>query len=261
MQVLQQWQADWAKYIAVAGLAPDIGAAGAAAALTILTDIEGACATLLELQESRIRPMQTTVESFRVDAENYTATCLPGAPPLPPAEAAARLSKALTAAQTAETDYMRITMALNKITTGETKAAADGSKAMAQVVPMLAAPKVADIDALRLAIIHPDACRSAERRVSEATTAASTSGDGLPLEWLAKEVDAEDPALLAQRIAEAIDARDMAATQRDECIGRRTEAELAFNKIAGGDDAAKAEAQRQDALLIMGDAVDEYRGA
>lgn len=53
-------------------------------------------------------------------------------------------------------------------------------------------------------------------------------------------------------------ARDIAQAKRGQCIERRTQAQDKFSKIAGQDDAAKAGSMRQDALLGIGDAVEEY---
>jgi len=253
-----QWKEDWKQQIAAAGLAADIGAAGAETALAMFAQMETTCATLLDLQQTRLTPMETATERFITDARDLAATCLPELVPQPPPEIAAGLSEGLRLAQQADADHERLTAAVAITTGAYDKAVEDGKRALATIAPLLGVAKVATLDELRAAITLADACRAAEQRATDAERAALIVGDGLPLEWLADEVDAVDPAEVAGQLADALTERAAAESRRDECIRLRTQVEDAFGKIAGQDDAARAESMRQDALMAMGDAVDEY---
>lgn len=253
-----KWQEDWKLQIAAAGLATDIGVAGAETALAMFTQMESTCATLLDLQQTRLTPMAAATERFVTDAGDLAATCLPALTAQPPLEIAAGLSEGLRLAQQADADYQRLTAAVAATTESISKTAQDAKRALATITPLLSVAKVATPDELRAAITLADACRAADLRAADAQRTALTAGDGLPLERLTAEVDAVDPAELAGQLTEALAERAAAEARRDECIRLRTQAEDAFGKIAGQDDAAKAESMRQDALMAMGDAVDEY---
>lgn len=252
------WQANWTKYIAAAGLAADIGTIGAEKALALFATMESDCATIVDQETTRIGPMQAAIRKFTEDAQALAAAHLPDAPALQPADIATRLAAALADAERVDTEWERLTKALVK-TDDERRAAVErGAAASAKLAPLFAAANVVDRDELRAAIHLADECRDAEKREREAAATAGNGGDGLPLERLTAEVDEEDPALLPQRISEAKADRDAAEQRRTEAVRAHTQAEDAYKKIAGGDEAAIAESKRQGALMLMGDAVDEY---
>ena len=253
----QQWQEKWAQRIAAAGLPADIGTAGAQPALEMLQEVETACAAIRELQ-GRTGPMGQEIERFTRDATLLATTCMPEIAALPPAEIAASLSEGLRLAQQAETDHTRLAGEVTKFTADNAKAGEDIARGTAKIAPLLDIAHTTTRDELRAAIQLADACRFAETRARDAAATVQTGGDNLPLDRLVAEVDSEDPALLALRLEEAQTARKTAEERRDEAVKLRTQAEGAFEKIAGQDTAAKAESMRQDALLSMGDAADEY---
>ncbi|MBI3373421.1 MAG: hypothetical protein HY017_16970 [Betaproteobacteria bacterium] len=255
---LKQWSSDWARHISAAGLAADIGAAGAAKALSTFGEIEEACRYIQDQQTSRIDPMRQEINRFTDDARTiagqYAAECVGYAP----VEIAASLGELLRMAQQDEDRHIRLTAAIAK--TRQEIAAAKQAETIAasKIKPLFDAAQIQTVEALRAAIGASNAFREVELRVRDARAAALKSGDGLPLEQLESEIASEDLTQIAAQLLEVRNARDAAEAKRDACIARRTQAQDEFDKIAGQDDAARAESERQDALLLMGDAVDEY---
>lgn len=257
-QVLRRWSADWARHIAAAGLAADIGTAGAAKALSIFGEIEEACRYIRDQQTSRIDPMRQEINRFTADARSLAGKYAAEFAGHAPVEITARVAELLRRAQQDEDRHIRLTATIAK-TQQESAAAKQAENiAASKIKPLFDAAQVETIEALRAAIGASNAYREIEQRIRDAREAALKSGDGLPLERLESEVASEDLTQVAAHLLEVRNARDAAEAKRDACIARRTQAQDEFDKIAGQDDAAKAESERQDALLLMGDAVDEY---
>jgi chromosome segregation protein len=130
----------------------------------------------------------------------------------------------------------------------------------AAIRPLQDFAKVETVQDLRAAIAAADAYRAVDKRARDAHEAVRNISDGLPLEQVTQEVAGEDLTQLAALLEETGNALLEAETMRETHVAARTMAAEIFHHIAGQDDAAKAEASRQDALLVMGDAVDEYVG-
>lgn len=257
-KVLRQWSTDWSRHITAAGLAADIGTAGATKALTIFGEIEEACRYIQDQQTSRVDPMREEINRFTGDARSLAGKYATALVEYSPVEISARVAELLRMAQQDEDRHIRLTAAIAK--TRQEIAAAKQAETVAasKIKPLFDAAQVETVEALRAAVGAANAFRDVELRIRNAREVALKSGDGLPLEQLESEVASEDLTQVAALLLEVHNARDAAEAKRDECIARRTQAQGEFDKIAGQDDAAKAEAERQDALLLMGDAVDEY---
>lgn len=244
--------------IAAARLQAGIGTAGATTALTMLAEMDTACTDIAEKGTSRLKPMREGIERFTADARELAETCLPEVAKLVPAAIASSLTEALQQAQKDETEHKRLTTAIKLATHERATAQEETTLAAAKIAPLLAAAKVTTHAELRDVIQLADAYRAADKEAHDAEQALRSGGDGLPLERLAEEVDGEDPTQIAIRLQEVAEARKAASERRDECIKLRTQAEDGFRLIAGQDTAVQAESKRRDALLLMGDSVDEY---
>ena len=255
-QALRQWSADWARYIAAAGLAVDIGAAGATKALSVFAEMEEACRYVRDQQISRIDPMRQEIDRFTNDARTLAGKC--AVELIDPVEIATHMAELLQRAQQEQDRHIRLTAAVAK-TRQECAASKQAETiSVAKIQPLFDVAQVETIEALRVAVSTSDTYRDIEQRARDARAALLKNGDGLSLERLESEVASEDLAQIEARLSEIRNARDAAQAKRDACVARRTQAQDEFDKIAGQDDAAKAESRRQDALLAMGDAVDEY---
>lgn len=255
---VQAWSAARAALLASAGLPAELGAASVERALAIFADIDEACRLIGQEYAPRTRSMQGEIERFEQDAGALAVGCAADPAGMTATDIAARLKSLLQDAEAAKTEHDRLKAALAKAAGDVAATVAQQGQARAKMEPLLAAAKVDSIDALNAAIVHADACRSAELRVREALQAAGNNGDGLPLARLEAEVAAEDLTQIAARLEETEHALALAQAKRDEAVATRSHAEAAFGAIAGQDDAVRAEAERQDALLVMGEAVDEY---
>lgn len=85
-----------------------------------------------------------------------------------------------------------------------------------------------------------------------------SGGDGLSLERLVAEVESADIPQLVVRLGELANELDTARNHQAELSARLADAKAALARIAGSDDAARAESARQDALARMADAVERF---
>lgn len=254
----QSWTGSWTRAIAAANLPAEIGAAGAATALPVFGEMEKAFSDIQDSQKSRIAPMQQEISRFTMNARSLAEKCAPELIEEPPVEIAARLGELLRQTQQFNDRRAHLSQSIARIQEEHDTAMREETLAFAKIKPLLDAAQVTTVDELRAAIAASDVYREADQRARNARDAAINGGDGLPFDQLESEVASEDLAQIEATLLEARGARNIAQATRDQCIERRTQAQDAFNKIAGQDDAAKAESMRQDALLGMGDAVDEY---
>lgn len=257
-QALEMWTERWKRQVAAAGLPADTELAGAEAALEIFNDLAMACSHIIDQRDNRIAAMTTCVKTFTEDARSLATQCLPQAAALEPVEISARLSATLSAAEAAEVEHARLMKEVEDAKKGLADAEQAAKVAQSRIVPLLSAAAAEGVQALRKAINASDAWRAAEDRRRTAEEEIRNGGDGLSVEHLCAEVDSTDLTQLEPRLTEATTLVDEAERRRTECIQTRTQAQTIYARIGGQDDAVKAESMRQDALLGMGDAVDEY---
>ncbi len=257
-EALDNWQAAWTRQLAAAGLDPAMGTAAAANALEIQTQIDDACRHVKDNAAPRVVQMTLELDGFARRAKELARTCAPDIADLAPTEIAARLRELLRGALQGQLSHASTAAALQKTRADLAAAEEARVRAEARIRPLLDAARVATIDELRAAIAAADDYRAVHTRMTNAGEAARNGGDNLPLAVLQDEVAAVDPAQIEVLLEDAARARRDAQDARDACIRRHATAKAAFDLIAGQDDAVRAESLRRDAMLGMGEAVDEY---
>ena len=252
------WQDSWLRKLEAANLASGIEPAGAEAALEIFQAMETTYRAIVDMRDNRIAAMRSAIDAFESDASKLADECLPEVEDLDPAEICIRLSENLRAAEDAQREEQRLTQEIVDARVSLADFARGAEQARAAIWPLLSAACVETPEALHEAIRRSDAARATEDRRRLAEEEIRTGSDGLPFEGLIAEVEGSNLEEIGPQIEEAIKALEEAETRRTNAIQARVEAAQVYNEIAGQDDAARAEAARQDALLGMGDAVDEY---
>lgn len=111
---------------------------------------------------------------------------------------------------------------------------------------------------LRAAVRARDEAERLAKEIERATRAAGDAGDGLPFERLEKDVACEDRSTITARLGSIDESLREAVKRREECSDRRSRAEAARSAIHGQDDAASAEARRQQAIAEMADVTERF---
>jgi len=175
-----------------------------------------------------------------------------------PEDVALELARRLDLAQKAEAASNDLLARLHRSEAGLTEAQKHLQAVHARLAPLVAAAGVAEVTALGRAIERSDERRTVERKIQSAEQDLTQAADGLTLEELRREnegVGADELRAELDRMAAASrDVVDQIASLSNGFGAQK----IAFDALDGTDQAARAEAQRQEAIAAMADAAERY---
>ena len=128
----------------------------------------------------------------------------------------------------------------------------------ASLMPLLGQSAATDNVSLRRAIENSDKFRSLILEINQTVKELMDVADGLPRQVLASEFAATDVAGIPIQLSELKQQSDDIVDKQNAFSGALNAAQNMLEKISGQADAAKAEAQRQEALARMVNAVDRF---
>jgi len=252
------WSGAWSAATAQVSLSETLDAAAAEGALTVMAEIDNKLKTIHDLRKLRIETMQRDLGAF----ERAVAVVVSAAAPELSAQgskaAVSELTTRLAAALDDKKDADRLRKEL-KTHEDQAKSASERvDRAKATVLPLLRLAQVNNHDDLRALIARSDKRRLIQAEATTAQKAVKEGGDSLTLEALEAEVAATDAAQIPALIADIAIQIDSVRQAQDAVTAELTLATGRLEKIAGQDDAARAEAERQDALAKMANAAERY---
>jgi len=255
---LADWQERWQQGLRSAGLAGDTDVATLEGTLKLFDDIDDKRQAIRELRQARIAAMQKDLDDFRSECRRLADLLAPAMVGESPDETARRLNARLLQARDDAREAARLTGEIARA--GEQIAEVAGAidTARAAVDPLLRLARATSHADLHAAVTRSDTARALSLSAAAARRAAEEAGDGLPLAALAAAVDATDMTQVTVRLAEI--ARQL-ASERELQVTLAAElatAGTSLARIAGQDDAARAEAARQQALASMADAAERF---
>lgn len=259
-QACTRWESDWSAACAAARIeSAAASVAQAEAAMELMAEMAERLGRVERLRREQVEPLQEELAQLCSQARRLAERL--GAPA--PAEGeelatvrelSVRLARASEAAQRAEAAEAALAAARR----AQGEAAIGLQAARAAVQPLLDMAGVSDI-----AQALPLAAASARRRQLQSSLAAHKAlllagGDGLALEALAGEVDAQDPSTL-QGLLEQVGAQlEEVNAALAQLAAEKARAEQVLGAISGHALAATAEARRQEALAAMAMAAERY---
>ena len=131
-------------------------------------------------------------------------------------------------------------------------------KAWASVQPLKEVARVQEVGDLKSAIEQSDRLRVLRQELASVLETLDQQGDGLAMDVLEEECRDVDIDQVRTREEEAESALKLLQEQLHKAVVAQTEARQAFEAIGGDDAAAKAAADRQEALAAMRDAAERY---
>ena len=252
-----QWQAAWAQALQAMNLPASVLADAAEQVCTCWAEIDAGLQKMRALRLHRIEPMQRELSDFGsawVACAQTLKISVSG-----PADAGVlALLANLRAAQTAQQEAQLLRQELAGLQDKAAAAELRVSEAGARLQPLLQQAGVAELQALRECIAASDQRRLAEAALQVAEGALAEGGDGLSQAALEAEVAALDLAQIAVTVAELARQIGELQQQSEGLSAELKQAQTALGLIAGQDDAARAEGQRQDALAKMANAAERY---
>lgn len=257
-EALATWGDEWARCLGSLHLPAETDTGAAEGALSVLARMDDHLSKMRELRDARINPMRRDLDAFAANAARLARDLDADLVARPAEEIARVLSERLTQAREDAREHRRLTGELDAC---RERAAAEAQRldeARAVLAPLLRAADAADPEALRQAVARSDQARGLEGEVRDLQRTLLESSDGLTRETLDAELAELDPGVIPADLATLNrDLDDLLEQQRQNAAALRT-AETSLQRIAGQDDAARAEAKRQEALARMGNAVERY---
>lgn len=253
-----KWTRNWSDALQKAALPPDSSPAAVEGALELIQDVEKKLRKMREIQTDRIDAMRADLDRLATEARCLALVAAPGMEGQPAEDVIRLLGRRLAAAQAAAAETARLKEVLREAREGAGNAGEAIKTAQASLQPLMQRAGVDSPALLAEAIARSDEKRRLGEEGAKARTGLLEHGDGLALEQIGRECEAADLQQIAaelmridSELADAVNRQNALAA--DYAHSSRTLAE-----IGGSDAAARAEAQRQQAIADMADAAERY---
>ncbi len=255
---LDTWRRDWTRSLADLHLPAETDIGAAEGALAVFTRMDEHLHQMHELRDARINPMRRDLNDFAGAAADLAQELDPGLADRPPEEVARVLAERLDIARQADRDRRRLVDELEQARGRAAAEAARLEQTLAGLAPLMHAAGAGDRDALRAAIDRSDRARAFQAELRDLRRTLDQGSDGLTREVLETELAELNLAALPGELESLGADLDGLRERERENAGALQSAKTALEHIAGGDAAARADAERQEALARMGNAVERY---
>jgi uncharacterized protein YhaN len=255
---LEDWRRHWATKLAEVGLPVEYSPVAVSTAMDLFRAMDGHRSKIRDLLQNRIGTMRRNIEQFNVAVAALVKAVAAELVDQPAADAFTELVKRLKQAQADLAERTRLSAAIAKARAQLKESSERRTVAEAKVVPLLEQAGVRTIEDLHRRIAESDRALALDELAQRYRSAAIAGGGGMALEELERETVHTDLTQLGAELDAVRRQLEGVTRDRDECLQRRALAQAEYGRIAGSDEAAKAESERQAALGEMGVAADEY---
>ena len=255
---MNTWQADMKKNLVLAHLPQGASIGAIEGALELFERMDQQLQKIRDIRTNRIDMMRRDLKGFADAAKSLAESIATKVAKEPAAEIALTLASLLEQEAAASHDLGRLKAEFEKATEQANAASSKIAKAKAGLEPLLRLSGSVDNIALRAAIERSDNLRSLTTEIAQAAKQLLQAGDGLVRDALESEFAVIDVNTISTRLSEIKLQFDEVVGQQNRLSGEQNSAESALGKIAGQDEAARAESQRQEALARMANAAERY---
>lgn len=257
-QAWDAWQLAWRDAARAAGHADTVFPDQVEAELGVLDEMDAGLARIRSHRTERIDTMQADLRALADAVQALTARVAPELQGLLPEDAVQELVRRLAQARQDDATRRQARTRAQQAATGLAQAQRQREAARARLAPLLQTAGVHELPALARAIERSDQRRALEREIARATDSLHQAGDGLPLAQLQLDADSTDPTSLRLELERLQPLAEAAVEQMAGLTAQHATLQQAFDALNGSDEGAQAEAQRQEALARMSDAVTQY---
>jgi uncharacterized protein YhaN len=254
----REWEGSWLDAVKAAGYPETVFADRVEAELEVMDEIDRLLTKIRGIQSERIETMQADLDNFAQSALELSRRLIPDLATEQADEITIELLNRLDDARRAQVEWSERQSALKKSNDGLESATQVTRTVQAQLAPLLVTAGIDDVSSLADAIT-----RSEKRRVIEATIAGDNTGlissaDGLAMDQLRAEVAAQDMGTLLIELEKLNQQAEDILEDVSRLSNQHGALKAAFDGFSGADLAAKAEAQKQEAVARMSEAVEQY---
>lgn len=254
----QDWEASWLDGVKAAGYPDSVCADRVEAELDVIEEIDRLLTKIRGIQTERVDKMKADLDDLARTAKELGDRLVPDLATQVPDEITIELLNRLDVARRALADWTEWQSKFKKANDGLAVAIQAQSTVQAQLAPLFAVAGIDDVSALAEAIARSEQRREFEKAIAQANADLNAGADGLSMDQLRAEVSGQDPATLVLELERlnqlAEDILEEVSALSNQHGGRKA----AFDAFAGADLAAKAEAQKHEAVARMSDAVERY---
>jgi len=255
---MQAWQLDFTQNLTHAHLPVSTPVEAAQDAITLFDRVQVQLQKIRDIRVNRIEAMRLALKDFDQQAKTLAAAIAPDLAQARAAHIALELSQRLKTAQSVSQELRRVKLDMDQLASQLMAATAQIATARASLQPLLHQSATSDNDALRRAINRSDRARWLKSQRDDAAAQLLTGGDGLTRAMLEAEFQGADMGTTTTELAELKRQIDAVVERQNACSADLNAAQTALEKIAGQANAARAEAQRQEALARMANAVERF---
>lgn len=252
------WTQSWLVAVQSVGYGADTPVDKVDAEIEVMQDVERLLDRIRSIRSERIETMQADLDGLTATARSLSARTAPDLADQSPEDVALELARRLDLAQKSEAAATDLLNRLRRSEAELTEARKRLQTVYARLAPLMTAAGVEEVTALGRAVERSDERRAVERKINSAEQDLTQAADGLSLEDLQREsesVGADELKVELDRLAAASsDVVDQIASLSNEFGAQK----IAFEALDGTDRAARAEAQRQEAIAAMADAAERY---
>ena len=254
----QTWETSWLDSVRAAGYPAGVFADQLEAELEVIEEIDRLLNKIRGIQTERIDTMQADLDDFSRTAKALAARLAPDLESGMAEEIAIALQDRLDAAKRAFSEWTACQARLKKANEGLEEAGKKQRTVQAQLAPLFAAASVDSEAALAEAIARSEQRRALEKSLAGTEAELMAGADGLSLEQLRAEVSGQDPASLVSDLEQLNQQAGEILEQAATLSKQHGAQKAAFDAFDGADQAARAEAQKHEAIARMSDAIERY---
>ncbi len=252
------WMQSWQVAVQSVGYGADTPVDQVDAEIDVMQDVERLLDRIRSIRSERLETMQADLDGLAATATSLIARVAPDLADQSPEDTSLELARRLDLAQKDEASSNDLLARLHRSQAELTEAQKRLQAVHARLAPLMAAAGVEEVTALGRAIERSDQRRAVERKIQSAEQDLTQAADGLPLEVLRRESESfgadELKAELDRLVPASRDVVDQIASLSNDFGAQK----VAFDALDGTDQAARAEAQRQEAIAAMADAAERY---
>ena len=254
----ESWQGAWAKAVAAIDLEGDGEPDVVSAQLNVIEEMREHAVAASDLRDKRIAAIERDSEAFERVVAEIISELAPDLKDEDADAAVAQLDRRREEELKQHHEHQKLTELVAKRQKEIEELEQHQQAGWITVKPLLKAAGVEDVGKLREAIERSDETRALNEKLASVMETLDRHGDGLAIETIEEEcrdVDV-DEARVREEAAEA----DLIVLgkQVEQAIEKRAEARNAFDAIGGDDTAARAAADREEALAAMQNAAERY---
>jgi len=254
----QECEASWLDSVRAAGYPDDVFADRVEAELEVIEEIDRLLIKIRSIQTERIDKMQADLDDLSRTAKELGARLAPDLDTEIADEITIELLSRLDVARRALIEWTDWQAKHKKANDGLDAASQAQRTVQAQLAPLFAAASIDTESLLAEVIARSEQRRAIEKSILQTDADLKTGADGLSKEQLRSEVSGQDPATLVLELERLNQLAEDILEEVSTLSNQHGAQKVAFDAFAGADVAAKAEAQKHEAIARMSDAVERY---